>query len=129
MPEKLTIPGARSEPRDAGGRFIAGAFFLLLTSVAVVGLICWAIFPNAPHTQLVPYPVPNYPSPELQGDPHQDLVRFYRQEIDGLNSIGWVDREQGIVHIPIEQAMRKIAAQGIPGWPAAAANANAGARP
>jgi hypothetical protein len=35
-----------------------------------------------------------------------------------LNSAGWVDKPHGIAHIPIEDAMREVAAQGIAGWPA-----------
>jgi hypothetical protein len=44
---------------------------------------------------------------------------FLQKETEQLNSSGWIDRAHGIAHIPIGEAMRRIAAQGIPDWPAA----------
>jgi hypothetical protein len=40
------------------------------------------------------------------------LSRFRASERRHLSSYGWVDRERGIVHIPIEEAMRRIAGEG-----------------
>jgi hypothetical protein len=34
-----------------------------------------------------------------------------------LDTYYWIDRDRGIVHIPIEEAMKRVAAQGIPGFP------------
>ena len=36
------------------------------------------------------------------------------QEEARLNSYGWIDEENGIVHIPIERAMDILAKQGLP---------------
>jgi hypothetical protein len=33
-----------------------------------------------------------------------------------LSSYGWVDKEKGIVRIPIEAAMRRVVRDGIPTW-------------
>lgn len=121
MPEEMmSIPTAQREGTDVSAMFIVLAFILMVSGIAVVALLCWWIFPRAPRTELVPYPTPKYPSPQLQADPHDDMVRFYRQELDRLNSTGWVDRAKGIVHIPIDQAMREVAGEGIQGWPAPA---------
>lgn len=60
------------------------------------------------------------PSPTLQIDPRQDLDKFRAEEETRLNSYGWVDRGKGIVHIPITQAMKNVAANGIDGFPKAA---------
>jgi hypothetical protein len=60
------------------------------------------------------------PAPELQIDPQADLRAFRAAEEARLNSYGWVERSQGIVHIPIAQAMRQVAAKGIPDFPRAA---------
>jgi hypothetical protein len=57
------------------------------------------------------------PSPRLQTDPQDDLARFRAAEETQLETYGWVDREKGIVHIPIEQAMRSVAQRGIDGFP------------
>ncbi|MEO8714178.1 MAG: hypothetical protein ABI369_04115 [Acetobacteraceae bacterium] len=121
--EMLAIPTARREARDVSGLFITLAFLLVLSGLAIVGLLCWWIFPRAPHPDLVPYPIPSYPPPRLQAAPHEDMVRFYRREMERLNSVGWIDRSQGLAHIPIDQAMRMIAKQGIKDWPAPPAEA------
>ena len=116
--EMLSIPTARRETRDVSATFIALAFVLMVSGLAIVGLLCWWIFPRAPNPRLIPYPVPSYPPPQLQAAPHEDLVRFERQELDRLNSVGWIDRAKGLVHIPIDRAMRDVVAAGIKDWPA-----------
>ena len=45
------------------------------------------------------------------------MARFYREEMQWLNGTGWVDKAHGIAHIPIADAMRKVAQENIPGWP------------
>lgn len=57
------------------------------------------------------------PQPRLQTDPSQDLARFLVDEDKRLNTYYWIDKEKGIVHIPIEQAMRELANEGIDGFP------------
>lgn len=115
--EMLSISTARREVTDVSGTFITLAFLVMLSGLATVGLLCWWIFPGAPHRERIPYPVPAFPPPHLQAAPHEDMVRFYRQEMDRLNSVGWIDHAKGLVHIPIEQAMRAVASQGIKDWP------------
>ena len=57
------------------------------------------------------------PGPRLQTNPASDLGRFRAEEGRRLNTYYWVDQQKGIVHIPIEQAMKKLANTGIPGFP------------
>lgn len=57
------------------------------------------------------------PQPRLQTDPSEDLARFLVDEDRRLNTYYWIDKKTGIVHIPIEQAMRKLAEEGIDGFP------------
>ena len=57
------------------------------------------------------------PQPRLQTDPSEDLVKFRAEEDKRLDGYYWVDKEKGIVHIPIERAMKKVAAEGIDGFP------------
>ncbi|MFZ3238112.1 MAG: hypothetical protein WA417_08270 [Stellaceae bacterium] len=59
------------------------------------------------------------PAPELQVAPAQDLARFRAQEEKRLDTYYWVDKSKGIVHIPIEEAMKKLAKEGIAGFPKA----------
>lgn len=56
------------------------------------------------------------PGPMLQTDPSADLRAFDAAERARLESYGWVDRSKGIVHIPIDAAMKELAQKGIPGF-------------
>ena len=55
----------------------------------------------------------------LQIAPAQDLARFRAQEEKRLDTYYWVDKSKGIVHIPIAEAMKKLATEGIAGFPKA----------
>lgn len=71
----------------------------------------WAISfkqPQAPGAQ-----------PALQTNAVQDLQQFRASEETKLRSYGWVDKNAGVVRIPIERAMDLIAAQGLPVRPQA----------
>jgi hypothetical protein len=57
------------------------------------------------------------PGPRLQTNPAADLARFRAEEEKRLNGYFWLDRDKGLVHIPIRQAMKNLAANGIPGFP------------
>lgn len=59
------------------------------------------------------------PGPGLQTDPERDLQRLRAKEERKLNTYYWIDKQKGVVHIPIEQAMKNLAAAGIPGFPKA----------
>ena len=45
------------------------------------------------------------PGPRLQTNPARDLKEFRAREEEILDTYEWVDRENGIVRIPIERAM------------------------
>lgn len=113
------IPDARHEASDVGERFIWGALALLLFSLTAIGLFIWWLFPQSVPDRTLRPPLPVYPAPRLQPSPSADMRQFYAAEMQRLNSVGWVDKAHGIVHIPIADAMRKVAQEGIPGWPAA----------
>jgi cytochrome c2 len=54
------------------------------------------------------------PGPRLQAAPQDELQQLRSTQQARLNSYGWVDEERGLAHIPIEQAMRIVAKQGLP---------------
>jgi hypothetical protein len=54
------------------------------------------------------------PTPHLQGNPAADLARLKTQSLDRLTTYGWVNREAGIAHIPIDRAMDILARSGLP---------------
>jgi len=57
------------------------------------------------------------PEPRLQTDPPEDLAQFRVAENKQLNSYYWVDKDKGIVHIPIAEAMKNVVKRGIDGFP------------
>jgi hypothetical protein len=57
------------------------------------------------------------PQPRLQTDPSEDLAQFLVAEDKRLNTYYWIDKKNGVVHIPIEQAMHELADKGIDGFP------------
>jgi hypothetical protein len=54
------------------------------------------------------------PEPRLQEDPFADLIAQHAEEDAVLGSYGFVDRQAGVVRIPIEEAMRIVAERGLP---------------
>ena len=63
-------------------------------------------------------PAARFPQPRLQADAAADQAKVRAQEEELLNTYGWVDRQAGVVHLPIDRAMQMIAEHGVPVWPA-----------
>ena len=63
-------------------------------------------------------PVPDserpFPAPRLQVNPAEALAALRHREEKVLNSYGWVDREKGVVRIPIDRAMGLMVERGLP---------------
>jgi hypothetical protein len=74
------------------------------TTVAARGII------TAPNLEMLQ----RFPAPNLQINPHDDLMALRAREDAELNTYGWVDRSHGVVRIPIERAMDLIIARGLP---------------
>ncbi len=111
------LPPARHETRDVGFRPMLIGAILMAAALALIALFVFLLYPHSTTDRIIAGPVPRFPSPALQTSPSTDMTRFYASEMQALNSTGWVDRAHGIAHIPIEDAMRRIAASGIPDWP------------
>jgi hypothetical protein len=60
------------------------------------------------------------PPPRLQSDPRADLQVFRAREDRVLSSYGWVNRERGVVRIPIDRAIELLIERGEPSVPAPA---------
>jgi hypothetical protein len=54
------------------------------------------------------------PEPRLQITPRLDYLAFKAGQDSVLGSYGWVDRDSGLVRIPIERAIRILSEQGLP---------------
>ncbi|WP_247893327.1 hypothetical protein [Azospirillum endophyticum] len=86
-----------------------------LIGTVVVSLLL--IFPQAARDENRALTTP-MPEPRLQTDPAADWQRYKAESMSRLAGYGWADREHGIAHIPIDEAMRQVAGDGIPDWPA-----------
>jgi len=66
------------------------------------------------------------PEPRLQGvpghvnDPQEDLRQKLKADNEANSKLEWVDKNAGIVQIPVKDAMKIIAEKGLPSIPAAA---------
>jgi hypothetical protein len=54
------------------------------------------------------------PAPRLQTSPSIDLETLRKQDEGMLHQYGWIDREAGVVRIPIERAMELVVQRGLP---------------
>ena len=117
MSEHVALPPARHESQDVSFRYMALGFAGTLGVVLLCLLLVMWMFPSIKVDRRLPGQVPVYPEPRLQSDPAVDLQKFLNSERERLNSTGWVDREHGIAHIPIDDAMKRIVQQGIADWP------------
>ena len=52
-------------------------------------------------------------APQLQVVPGLDLRGIRAEEAEQLDGYGWVDQRQGLVHVPIEQAIDMLLEQGV----------------
>ena len=94
----------------------------MLTLVAFSLLLSWGMYmyargeTSAPGEVLPTFTSPGVlpPEPRLQADPHADLLRLRSAEDSVLNSYGWVNRDSGLVRIPVARAMELLAEKGLP---------------
>jgi hypothetical protein len=116
------LTGISYEKEDANTRLIirAGiglALGTLVASALVLFLFRWlgeraarGDAPPPPMARMDPGRLP--PAPRLQTLPAQDLGAVRAEEDRTLTSYGWVNESAGPVHIPIEEAMRRLAERG-----------------
>jgi len=54
------------------------------------------------------------PAPRLQAQPFKDVYQLKADQRTVLHSYGWVDKANGVVHLPIERAMQLTLERGLP---------------
>ncbi|HEY0423658.1 MAG TPA: hypothetical protein VGC82_10080 [Rhodopila sp.] len=116
MPEPV-LPPAGYEHSDVTTRSALVAFPAILVGLLLVVLVVRWIYPGTAIDRRLQSPLPVFPSPRLQSSPSADMQTFLKQELARLNSGGWDDEAKGAGHIPIQEAMRRVAAAGIADWP------------
>jgi hypothetical protein len=111
------LPPARHERTDVGFRPMLIAGICMLATLGAVLVLADRLYPGSVADKRIALPLPAFPQPELQPSPALDWALFHQRQLDQLNTAWWVSRERGVVHLPVAQAMRDVAARGIPDWP------------
>ncbi len=118
-PQGWPEPGGEGyEKSDVRPKWIGGVVaFLVIGAVALHFILKFqlGILKKSPPTQDA-WSSPNHarrteiPSnmPRLQISAPADLADFRAREDNDLNTYGWINKTQGIVHIPIQEAMNLI---------------------
>lgn len=120
--EAMAPPAGGYERTDINIRSVVLFFGLVGLSLAVLQLGVWELLqllradaarhqaPQSPRASARVVP----PEPRLSNQPLLDYARFVEAQDAQLNNYGWVDRRQGIVHMPITKAIDILATRGLP---------------
>src|SRR5262249_13345004 len=97
-----------------GVRWGAGVLGLVVFTAAAMWLMLLQLQAHEEHESPPASPLANYgpqepPQPRLQTDARGDLESLRASEQKQLESYGWIDRDAGPVHIPIDRAMSLLA--------------------
>lgn len=119
----------RHEHSDVSLRAILWFVVALVLTVVVMSAAVWRLFEvfdrRAQQADPTPSPLARGelaipPEPRLQGlpwrrewtTPRQELTAYRAAELQRLEHYAWVDRNKGLVRIPIVRAMEIVAEQG-----------------
>jgi len=120
-----TPPGAGHEHTDidvhVGYQFGLWLAVSMLISVGIVWGAFWffegqakSADARAQRYPLAAARVKAPPTPNLQTQPFKDLFQLRQDENEKLNSYGWVDKDGGVTHLPIDRAMEVMLQRGFP---------------
>jgi hypothetical protein len=110
------------ERRDADVSTLLKFSFWLGVILVVVMLAMWGMFSVFGKTQKLGPPASPFesadvrvlpPAPRLQVTPVLDLKNYRDSQWEQLETYGWVDKEGGVVRIPIERAMDLVLERGL----------------
>ena len=115
------------EQKDASARAIAW----VAAGLVVAGIIIhfgtalyerWASrrYPSPLSATRIEGPAMQAPPPQLQRFPSVDWEKLRATDEAVLHSYGWINRDTGVVRIPIERAIELTAEHGLPSGPAPA---------
>lgn len=116
--------GAHRETSDVQFGGVVGFAIVLVVTLIVIHAGIWFFYSylrrEAARPVQAEYPLAATamrrlpPEPRLQTDPRDDLASLRGREDRILTSYGWVDRNTGVVRIPIDQAMKLTVERGLP---------------
>jgi len=86
----------------------------LLAAYALLHVFYSDVLPTRPLPSPLSYNREPTPEPRLSVKPGEELVAMRAKESKVLTSYDWVDREKGVVRIPIARAIEIITQRGLP---------------
>lgn len=111
--------GAGHETSEVSVRTIVVSLIVLLIGAIFACLITVGIFQYFHSTNKVAQieketkqQIP--PEPRVEEHPWEQIVNIRARENHVLSSYAWVDQKNGVVRIPIDKAIDKLAQQGLP---------------
>lgn len=108
------------ETRDVSARVplrvIAFMAIFVPLGLGIIGGLMSTVWapPPSPATPFTADRPVETPAPRLQATPQRDLAEFEARMTRELTHYGWIDREAGIVRLPIDRAMALLVERGLP---------------
>ena len=120
-----TPPGAKYEHTDidvaVGYKFALWLAVAMIISVGIVygSFVFFERQAKAADVRAEKYPLATSvhkepPTPNLQKQPFKDIYELRATENKKLTEYGWVDKDGGVTHIPIDRAMEVMLQRGFP---------------
>ncbi len=117
-------PAVHHETSDVNIRGILVFAVGLIVAAVIIHALIWLMFraldASASRKVTPQYPLAITqenrlpPEPRLQTNPRQDLNDLRTAEEQVLESYGWVDKNKGVVRIPIDEAIKLTIQRGLP---------------
>ena len=128
-------PAVEHDTTDVNVRAIIGTLAAMVLAAILIHAIVAAMFIYFERTSAEGEPEPNpmrvgrtvagptdpvktFPQPQLQANPVADLNKTFVEQDQYLNTYGWVDKNGGVVHVPINDAMDMFLQQNTSSAPA-----------
>jgi hypothetical protein len=92
--------------------FLAVATFFVFLLVIGIFRYFYASYSTAEATRLSRPVIP--PEPRIEVAPAEELQQIRAREDHVLNSYAWIDKQTGVVRVPIDRAIDLLAAKGLP---------------
>ena len=119
VPLHSTPNGAGHEQSEVSVRMIVVSLAILLIGTFLAAMLVVGIFQYFSHAyhpeetakqtkQTIP------PEPRVEVEPWQQLQTVHAREDHILTSYAWVDKKEGVVRIPVDQAIDELAKKGLP---------------
>lgn len=122
-PDTPVHPDVRFESTDVSPRGLVISGLILLAAIWIIVLLlhfAFSFFAQYRAEAVASAPLlaaqqnRQPPLPQLQVSPRVDLQQLRAFEDAKLNGYGWIDKQKGVVSIPIDRAMQLLAVRGIP---------------